>query len=69
MSGGGMQMGDERVPRRPIKMTVLRPANLESAMRPHNMAVKNWAAVKLACKIPAWPEITASGSVGSTFFP
>jgi hypothetical protein len=36
------------VPTRPIINTVLRPTRPESAIRPQSMAVKNWAAVKLA---------------------
>jgi hypothetical protein len=38
------------VPARPIIKTVLRPHKLESAIRPHIMAVRNWAAVKLALR-------------------
>ena len=39
---------DLLVPPRPISKTVLRPKRLESASRPQTIAVKNWAAVKLA---------------------
>jgi len=39
---------DLLVPPSPIIRTVLRPNRLESASRPHSMAVKNCAAVKLA---------------------
>lgn len=38
------------VPTRPIINTALRPTLPESAIRPQSMAVKNWAAVKLALK-------------------
>ena len=37
-----------RVPPSPIIKTVLRPNRWESATRPQTIAVKNWAAVKLA---------------------
>jgi hypothetical protein len=49
-------------------MTFLRPKRLESAIRPHIMAVRNCAAVKLADKTPAWLAITESGRVGSNHF-
>ncbi|KUI73034.1 hypothetical protein VM1G_11866 [Cytospora mali] len=59
---------DIMVPVRPIMMTFLRPKRPESATRPHIMAVRNWAAVKLAWSTPAWLEMTESGSEGSNHF-
>ena len=56
---------DKLVPRSPINRTDLRPARGESAIRPHIMAVTNWAAMKLAWRMPAWLEMDESGSEGS----
>lgn len=53
------------VPRRPIRRTLLRPIHSASASRPHQTAVRNWAAVKLPCIIPACAEIAESGKDGS----
>ncbi len=52
------------VPVRPIIKTVLRPNRRESARRPHIMAVRNWAAVKLACRMPDWLAMTELGKSG-----
>lgn len=56
------------VPSNPISNTVLRPALRESATRPHAMAVRNCAAVKEACRMPAWLDIRASGDSGLNHF-
>lgn len=46
-------------------MTLLRPKRLESAARPQAMAVRNWAPVKLAWRMPALAEISAADWDGS----
>ena len=52
-----------QVPTRPKSRTVLRPH--DSERRPHSRAVTNWAAVKEACRTPAWLEMVESGRSGS----
>lgn len=52
------------VPARPIINTFLRPNRGESARRPHIMAVKNWAAVKLAWRMPDWLAMAEDGRSG-----
>ncbi len=60
--------GDLLVPHRPISKTFLRPKLGESARRPHIMAVRNWAAGKLAWRMPAWLAMTESGWLRSNHF-
>ena len=51
-----------------MRITDLRPNHALSATRPQIKAVKNCAAVKLACRIPAWLAIAASDRSGSNHF-
>lgn len=59
---------DRLVPSRPMSRTVLRPARGESATRPHAMAVRNCAAMKEACRMPACLDMRASGDSGLNHF-
>ena len=56
---------DSLVPNNPINNTIFRPPLSESDIRPHIMAVKNWAAVKLLAMRPAWVAMIESGRLSS----
>lgn len=56
---------DIPVPIKPVSNTFFLPNDGESAALPHNTDVTTCAAVKLPWRMPAWCEITESGSVES----
>jgi hypothetical protein len=53
------------VPSKPMYRTRFLPPYSASAIRPHSIAVRNWAAGNAALMTPAWYEIVESGSDGS----
>jgi hypothetical protein len=53
------------VPKSPISTTIFLPPLSESDIRPHIIAVRNCAAVKLLAIIPAWAAMVESGRLSS----